>query len=563
MLERTPNLNKKVEAKPKPVETELDPKQALKGVDDPHDSWTKTAFQKNARENNKLEKRKAAPVAEDVSPTPDFSTEQIKNVEVKKQTPAGLKEERRADIIKDIEKEWEDKNGPMEQALSESEIQENKARAVAYGQKWDGKTTRLTDKANEFFFDHKGEGKSSVPSQADKRLAEQFPEYAEKANTPVEDYPGTSLTEPVVIDALTRKVREDRKQEAINRAQQDLEKNLANEVSTINKKDAHIGEAEGLLKELARKSNQEALKNQVDEDLKTAAGPEGKPAPAEKPSDDLKAWREYFGPMAEIQEEKEAAEKKEKDTKEWREHFGPELTGQVETEKKMFVPTPEQLKGIESIKAAAAAQETANKQKAEKLGFWGTVKKFRDKANNASLGLQVAAVEGLRTLGQKKGRIAAIVGAGALAYILYKYFNNTPPVDSSTFPPMGDFGSEPMPPMGDFGMDTFGNVAVADGDTVWGMIEDRLSNNSEFMSLGVEQQTHAIDEYKDYLQSLDKNTLSNIGIKSGDIDKIQRGWNIDLSILNELSFRDIMEKAKNLTPEQISSIRYNLDHGIR
>ena len=163
----------------------------------------------------------------------------------------------------------------------------------------------------------------------------------EKKEVPVETNPGTSLTEPVVIDELTRRVREERKQEAMNRAQQGLEKELEHTVNVINAKDAHIAEAEGLLGELARRSNQEALTKQVDEDLKTAAGP----AAAEKPAEDLKAWRKWFGPLAEIEE------------------------GSAPQEKKMFVPTPEQQKAVESIKAAAAAQEAANQKKAEKLGF--------------------------------------------------------------------------------------------------------------------------------------------------------------------------------------------------
>ena len=80
-------------------------------------------------------------------------------------------------IIKELEKDWIIKNGPMERSLSEREIEENKFRAEKFGEKWDGSTTRLTDKASEFFFDHRGKGMSAVPSQADKILAQRFPEY--------------------------------------------------------------------------------------------------------------------------------------------------------------------------------------------------------------------------------------------------------------------------------------------------------------------------------------------------------------------------------------------------
>lgn len=107
-----------------------------------------------------------------------------KSVEVKQQTPEEIKEERRMGIIKEIEKEWEAKNGPMDRPLSAEEIEKNKEMARLWGKEWDGRTTQLIDAASEFFFDHKGMGKSSVPSKADKILAERFPEYAQKTERP-------------------------------------------------------------------------------------------------------------------------------------------------------------------------------------------------------------------------------------------------------------------------------------------------------------------------------------------------------------------------------------------
>ena len=83
--------------------------------------------------------------------------------EVIEKTPEEIKEERRMGIIKEIEGEWEAKNGPMHRNLSEVEIEQNKGLAKAFGEEWNGRTTQLTERASEFFFDHRGMGKSSVP----------------------------------------------------------------------------------------------------------------------------------------------------------------------------------------------------------------------------------------------------------------------------------------------------------------------------------------------------------------------------------------------------------------
>lgn len=104
-----------------------------------------------------------------------------KVAEVKEKTPEEIKEERRMGVIKELEKEWETKNGPMERPMTKTEIEGTKSWEIINGRKWDGGTTRMTDAASEFFFDHRGMGKNSVPGRADKILAERYPEYAEKA----------------------------------------------------------------------------------------------------------------------------------------------------------------------------------------------------------------------------------------------------------------------------------------------------------------------------------------------------------------------------------------------
>lgn len=109
-----------------------------------------------------------------------------KVAEVKERTPEEIKEERRMGIVKEIEKEWEAKNGPMDRPLSQREIEKNKEMARLWGKEWDGRTTQLTEAASEYFFDHRGTGKNSVPSKADKILAERFPEYAQKIEQPTQ-----------------------------------------------------------------------------------------------------------------------------------------------------------------------------------------------------------------------------------------------------------------------------------------------------------------------------------------------------------------------------------------
>lgn len=116
------------------------------------------------------------------------ATQETPPVEVaeKQQTPEELREERRMGIVKELEKEWEATNGPMERPMTKADMEGIKSWEILNGRKWDGGTTRMTDAASEFFFDHRGMGKNSVPSRAEKILAERFPEYATKSQEPQE-----------------------------------------------------------------------------------------------------------------------------------------------------------------------------------------------------------------------------------------------------------------------------------------------------------------------------------------------------------------------------------------
>ena len=99
------------------------------------------------------------------------------------QTPEELRTERLKAIINEIEEGWEKKNGSMERPLSKREIEERRYRTEQFGQKWDGATTKMTERATDFYFGTGGG--DSVPAQANRILSERFPEYAEKSEPAV------------------------------------------------------------------------------------------------------------------------------------------------------------------------------------------------------------------------------------------------------------------------------------------------------------------------------------------------------------------------------------------
>lgn len=133
---------------------------------DPEGKWLKYTVSKKKLES-------ASHVVE-VEPEITIS----KKLENTLQIDEKLKEERRHSIIKEIEKKWEDENGPLEQPMTYLEIEAQKFIAQKNGKEWDGRTTRLTDKAADFWFAFSGG--LSVPEKADRLLIERFPEYAEK-----------------------------------------------------------------------------------------------------------------------------------------------------------------------------------------------------------------------------------------------------------------------------------------------------------------------------------------------------------------------------------------------
>lgn len=101
-----------------------------------------------------------------------------KSVDTEEAAAEKLRLKRRTAIIEELEEKWEAENGPMERPMTQAELRDVESWEDVNGRKWNGRTTKMTEAANEFFFDHKGMGKNSVPSQAEKILRERFPEYS-------------------------------------------------------------------------------------------------------------------------------------------------------------------------------------------------------------------------------------------------------------------------------------------------------------------------------------------------------------------------------------------------
>jgi len=180
---------------------------------------------------------------------------------------------------------------------------------------------------------------------------------------------------------------------------------------------------------------------------------------------------------------------------------------------------------------------------------------------------------------KNRNRVLAVLAAAAVAGILaalYRRSGTFAEVDTGTLPPAQGFYDEPAlignapvtpvtaEPLPEIPAGIFdGGAVVERGDTVWSLIKEKLSTNSEFVALDEERQAYVVDEYKDFLQSFNKDDLRRIGISSGDVHIIQLGQSINLDGLNNLALPDVIDKAQNLTQEQIASIKYNLEHSIR
>ncbi|MBI4121130.1 MAG: hypothetical protein HY457_02655 [Parcubacteria group bacterium] len=96
---------------------------------------------------------------------------------------------------------------------------------------------------------------------------------------------------------------------------------------------------------------------------------------------------------------------------------------------------------------------------------------------------------------------------------------------------------------------------VAKGDTVWGLLKNGLGE--KLAGLSPEQQTYVIDGLKDKLAAMTPAELKDLGIKSGNIDRIFPGQKLDFtSLLGDSSLVEKLKAgAENLTAEQLQNIR--------
>ncbi len=174
-----------------------------------------------------------------LSKMPDFglNSEPAKEAVVAPLSPEELKEKRLAEIVKELEARWEEKNGPMERSMTEKEIKEAKEWAETSGKEWDGSTTRLTEKGSEFYFDHKGKGRNAVPKQAKKILAERYPEYKEDQKPPAEQRE-TLPTDAEIIAKIDDYVNKIRGYIKIDGAYEDLDQGLAEAGLVLARKEA-------------------------------------------------------------------------------------------------------------------------------------------------------------------------------------------------------------------------------------------------------------------------------------------------------------------------------------
>lgn len=145
---------------------------------DPEGQWVKYTVSKS--EKPKIEDGSTEIPLESLkeSSTAENDIEKGESIENNIDQSDKLREERRTAIMRELEKAWEDKNGPMDIPMTESEIEQSKFITERDGRKWDDRKTKLTEKARNFWFGFDGGG--SIPEKADRILAERFPEYKKK-----------------------------------------------------------------------------------------------------------------------------------------------------------------------------------------------------------------------------------------------------------------------------------------------------------------------------------------------------------------------------------------------
>lgn len=100
-------------------------------------------------------------------------------------------------------------------------------------------------------------------------------------------------------------------------------------------------------------------------------------------------------------------------------------------------------------------------------------------------------------------------------------------------------------------------ISIQKGDNLWKIIGNKMHSleSGDYEKLSKGQQIYAIDFIKDKLAAMSPEELKNIGIKSGDINKLNIGDKINLSeIFNKENASNAVERAQSLSPEEIKNI---------
>ena len=174
----------------------------------------------------------------------------------------------------------------------------------------------------------------------------------------------------------------------------------------------------------------------------------------------------------------------------------------------------------------------------------------------------VKITEGLRSLVPKSrwGRATAVAAVGGILAAIYMRYNASPDmVDPGVVPPLEPAPTTPvtteaLPPIPT--PEIFGGEAVVNaGDTVWGLVEERLAGNTTFAALDRAQQDFVLDSYMKHLQSLGESGVREFGIKSGDINVIHVGESLKMDKIADHSlFQGYVDQAEKLTAAQKMNI---------
>jgi len=102
-------------------------------------------------------------------------------------------------------------------------------------------------------------------------------------------------------------------------------------------------------------------------------------------------------------------------------------------------------------------------------------------------------------------------------------------------------------------------VEVGSGDSLWDILENKLSSEGFLQGLNDEQATYVVDKLKDIYGAMDPSELQNVGIGSGDMDLLNVGEAVDLSpALGDASFvAQAINEARNLSTEALQLIKEN------